>query len=706
MNFNVVEFGDSLSQQRELHISSIAGWSDGGDQSCPRPSRVPRMAIPDTHFVIQMYRSSHANPLTVSRAMTTVFLYQPIPPRTMADKQTFQILRIFAHSDHPVRNSAGELIFGNHVLWEGDNANDGDAGSIAPNVFSYDFKSPLASNSLLNITLKVNGELSGSDCCLSGALGGSNVFESDIFSVSSGEEVIIAARVVEPHTSPSPLALNGDFAWTLEQKGSDRKLACAAKTRLELYWVAAKIHEIFLSGLSGIEIDFLRYAFPRVDPDTKTATSGAEVHSAALTLAMDQVTQQVFSNYSKVYDTFSGAPHFVAGKTGGFFNYSYYVKAAPGGPPGSLSRDVNCYDQAAMVQVLAGFGKPPYPNWLVMEPYGYINQTYLVGVNGLCNNPFFNNNHSPSLIGINDTRRTGFGNHVFNGLLFPFKPQDPKERIFDACAGPSLGTLDPYAYVNAAVDSTTTLTAWKRVQWPTSRVTKVLPASVWLPLTWEKTKMTTKMMEFLEKCTVGNAKPYSQIRWTTNIGERVAERLWHLTGVDGIDSDVVVRVRAEHRSPRTETSTSKNPLRRHLTVSLSLSRISNSILAMTTTVSALCMRPAPFDDFAHYALQYASHIAKGRFLIASGNHMITISGGSSSAALEPIARKLLTHTTVDSRLSRHIPVVPKWSYDIPEISKGSSDETVAGVGSTFNVKCHVDDLVGRPVPMSRGTDCC
>ncbi|GLB34585.1 hypothetical protein LshimejAT787_0201500 [Lyophyllum shimeji] len=487
-----------------------------------------------------------------------------VRPTTMADKETFQILRITARSDHPVRNTAGELIFGNHVLWEGDNANDRDGGSTAPNVFSYDFKPP----SLELFTqhhLKVNRSFRG---------------------------------------------------WTT--------------ISLER-WAPRRSSTAILSA---------------VDP-TLRQTSGT--HSTAVNLPWNQVTQQVFSSYSKIYDTVEGRPRFGVNHTGGHFEYSYYIQPAPGGAPGSPRQPWWL----------------PISYWLFMNPYGFINTTYLVGVNTPCNNPFFDANNSPPLIGVNDTRRKGFGNHAFNGSIRPFNRQNPDDRIFDACGGPQLGTRNPTAYVNAAIDRATNLYQLL-CDCPAPRL--------------EKSKMSTKMGEFIQSCTISNAKPYSQIRWddvatwakrvlgtrcevafaVSKIGNGVAERLWHLTGVDGIDGDVVVRVRAEtHVAEDGDLDVEKSSRAAFDNFAFTLKDMQFD-LGPETTVSALCM-PPPFDDFAHYALQHASHIPEGHFLIASGNHMISITGGSSSAALEPVR---------------------------------GSNETVAGVGSTFNVHCHVDDLVG------------
>jgi hypothetical protein len=55
-------------------------------------------------------------------------------------------------------------------------------------------------------------------------------------------------------------------------------------------------------------------------------------------------------------------------------------------------RRVNCYDLAALGQVLLAVGLDPARHKIKMkylEPYGMINPTRLIGFNGMCNNPFF-----------------------------------------------------------------------------------------------------------------------------------------------------------------------------------------------------------------------------------------------------------------------------------------------------------------------------
>lgn len=78
------------------------------------------------------------------------------------------------------------------------------------------------------------------------------------------EELTIAVRVVEPYSTPTPVSLNGDFTWAMvskQEKDSDYRYTSPIQTRLELYWIAPDIHEIFFTGLSGISVNTLRCLF-------------------------------------------------------------------------------------------------------------------------------------------------------------------------------------------------------------------------------------------------------------------------------------------------------------------------------------------------------------------------------------------------------------------------------------------------------------
>jgi len=157
------------------------------------------------------------------------------------------------------------------------------------------------------------------------------------------------------------------------------------------------------------------------------------------------------------YDTFHGRPSYGGTLYGtDTFKLSEYLQNAS-----SVNR-VNCYDQAAAVQTLCG-ALGVTLGWVAMKPYGQINSTYLVGVPGECNNPFFEDKGTPQLIDPADARRTGFGNHAFADFDTEKNVEEPlasnskkKEKalyIIDACAGPHTGTESFDAYIKVAIDT-------------------------------------------------------------------------------------------------------------------------------------------------------------------------------------------------------------------------------------------------------------
>lgn len=201
--------------------------------------------------------------------------------------QTFRIVQIIAHCDNPIRNSIDELIFGEHILWYPAQTRDGDIGSLAPNVFSYDFSSDL------NSTIKVAIELAGDKPSegkyrLHGLVDSHKVFTSDLFAFKSNETTFVAAKIIDPHRNSDPFSWNADVSWELEQKDVTHKIESPEKTRLELYWISPNIHEIFLAGKAGIPINLLRGAIPSLAPNTSRgmlthsiSTPTEIVHSAS-----------------------------------------------------------------------------------------------------------------------------------------------------------------------------------------------------------------------------------------------------------------------------------------------------------------------------------------------------------------------------------------------------------------------------------------
>ena len=171
----------------------------------------------------------------------------------------------------------------------------------------------------------------------------------------------------------------------------------------------------------------------------------------------------LFSKHGLTYDTQwgSAAYYLEATRLGDVFLLQQYIDKTGGAfayEP-RTGEVVNCYDQAYGVSVLAhllGIENTVY----FMEPFGYINETDLVGVKS-CNNPFFVDSHGTvgnKLMGEDDPARSNFINHRFVSY---------DNTIFDACAGPALGLLSLSNYVSSVIDTSTPKEleppAWKKI---------------------------------------------------------------------------------------------------------------------------------------------------------------------------------------------------------------------------------------------------
>lgn len=176
---------------------------------------------------------------------------------------------------------------------------------------------------------------------------------------------------------------------------------------------------------------------------------------------MAVVTSNLFHNVGFRYDTASGAPSYWDGYEDNF-DLSAYLRRE--------RVTVNCYDQAYGVMILSNLlGANAFP--IKTEPFGFVNAIRLIGIEGLCNNPFFTGDFAAyrevAVVAEGEEHyemrtyivprnslcedadyigRSAFGNHMFvvgDGL------------IFDACVGPELGTRSLAGYLNATVDHST-----------------------------------------------------------------------------------------------------------------------------------------------------------------------------------------------------------------------------------------------------------
>ncbi len=304
---------------------------------------------------------------------------------------------------------------------------------------AYDLAST-ASKAKLKLKIKVTrSEQQPGQGTLSGQLGGV-LFEASCPTGTGTHEVELVAKGM-----PDTVAhFEADVNWTLSTTVS----LCSVKhtTRLEMF-VVLKKHASYYKD--GVWAEALRFMFKK--GSMANLKKANEVAAA--------VTRLCHTTHGMSYDTVSGGSHFGAGQKGtGSFELMAYM--AKDGDAGNI---VNCYDQAAAIQSLSG-AMGVELDWIYLSPYGWIKPTTLVGV-GLCNNPFFMSNGSKKLTGVDDAKRTGFGNHAFARL---------GAGTLDACAGPHPGHENFRQYLEASIDARRTRTEYKISDWTDEEYWKYL----------------------------------------------------------------------------------------------------------------------------------------------------------------------------------------------------------------------------------------
>jgi hypothetical protein len=172
-------------------------------------------------------------------------------------------------------------------------------------------------------------------------------------------------------------------------------------------------------------------------------TAGA-AGSDSETNALAAITQHLFSGHGLVYDTAEGKSTYLTNST---FRLSAYMEKSGNSDTNRAGNIVNCYDQACAVSIL-GQLLGLDAEVIFLHPFGYINPINLVGI-GQCNNPFFSSTNAvvnTPMASPDDIRREYFSNHMY--VLFD-------GTVFDACAGPSLGTQTHATYLSTVVDTST-----------------------------------------------------------------------------------------------------------------------------------------------------------------------------------------------------------------------------------------------------------
>lgn len=295
-----------------------------------------------------------------------------------------------------------------------------------------------------SIKVKVDSKGVSGDGVIKGVIKG-YIFEGKI-PLSSGDKTVSVTIKKAPDNIQW---LKGSILWDVEGGGL---MATAGSTYVELFFVFDDPSKLtFFSD--GVWAEVLRFLFEK----GKIRGVGKKGE------AVKKVTEYCFTIKNHKYDIKKGASNFGgASKT---FELLDYMKPT--------DDKVNCYDQTYAVIVFSG-SLGLAVDGLFMDPFGFLNLTNLVG-RGSCNNPFpyqkFNREIARLKTSMTgkiklslsvpkvekylvvkdaDPDRQPFGNHMYC---------EYKSKIFDACAGPSVGVEDRVGYVKANIDSITALNA-------------------------------------------------------------------------------------------------------------------------------------------------------------------------------------------------------------------------------------------------------
>ncbi|MES1242242.1 MAG: hypothetical protein ABUT39_11535 [Acidobacteriota bacterium] len=242
----------------------------------------------------------------------------------------------------------------------------------------------------------------------------------------AGEQEVAAEILGDPSGGFQRHA--GDAEWSILPDGAPAPLALEPRTPLEIFELFGKPRPFYCDAI-GVWVEVLRFL---ADP-------GVGLAGLAMQPAVGQIARFCHQDHGLRYNTQNGKASFFPGTVEAIFQLSRYLQA------GAL-QPVNCYDQAAAIQALAG-ALGIKVQYRFLQPCGHINVVDLVGV-GLCNNPFFENPHGSfpaQPIVVAGTPRSSFANHTFSQL---------EDQVYDACAGPPVGVHPPGAYLARLIDDT------------------------------------------------------------------------------------------------------------------------------------------------------------------------------------------------------------------------------------------------------------
>ncbi|KAG8526536.1 uncharacterized protein KY384_008736 [Bacidia gigantensis] len=325
-----------------------------------------------------------------------------------------------------ILQSPGQVLY-DHT--QSASLSDGN-GSFRPASFDFQNTASLTLSIYFSVGIGASGSLVGRHPMWKNG----NVFTSSNVTTQQGTNDVPVhidqgdGALVTVLNSSFPRRIAGDIQWVWVSSGTEQSLG---STRLELYSLP-----IILPKLYGgrVPVKLLRAFIPNFFASIQTNWVAF-------------VANTVFSDMGLRYNSWNSGQNRYVGQSGGGLDIARwladYEKCKKDSSQFTL---INCYDQAAMVQVALGLGLIPEDaqtiKWKFLEPYGFIQTTNLVG-RGRCNSPYVSNQQSSFLVDNNADIRQAFRNHAFIEV---------KQCVVDACAGPHTGTESPAAYLARAIE--------------------------------------------------------------------------------------------------------------------------------------------------------------------------------------------------------------------------------------------------------------
>ncbi|KAF2972580.1 hypothetical protein GQX73_g987 [Xylaria multiplex] len=256
-----------------------------------------------------------------------------------------------------------------------------------------------------------------------------------------------------------PWGFSGELTWTL--KGREPSPVYQDTTHVNIFVLPPNLPAFFKNA--GIPLRLLRH--PRFLPTWMNQVEDREWEAF--------VVDTVFNLESLEYEVWSGIPRYTwfFGGLGEVFSQGKGIAClldlwlSDLAVLGTQSKiQVNCYDLAAICQVITALGFDGNQNQIYMhymQPFGYIKATHLIGreedprnkaqnPGNWCNNPFYGalGAYPFMLCPQMHPSRRPFGNHAFLSIS---KGND--SHVLDACCGPQTGATKLGDYADAVIDT-------------------------------------------------------------------------------------------------------------------------------------------------------------------------------------------------------------------------------------------------------------